>query len=126
VAAAYAALAQLAARPERLERLHDNARTVRSALAAEGFEVDEQGTQIVPLVVGDAAAATALCEAALRRGVFAQAIRPPTVPEGGSRLRLTVMATHREGELRRAADAIGESWREIQPSSPGAVLPIAA
>ena len=47
-----------------------------------------------------------LCERALEHGVFAQGIRPPTVPEGSSRLRLTVMASHREGELRRAARQI--------------------
>jgi 8-amino-7-oxononanoate synthase len=124
VAAAYAALGQLEARPERLRRLRENAHAVRSALAAAGFAVDETGTQIVPLVVGDAADASAICEAALRRGVFAQAIRPPTVPEGSSRLRLTVMATHREGELRRAAATIGEAWRKI--GDPARSLPIAA
>ena len=45
----------------------------------------------------------ALCERLLERGVFAQGIRPPTVPEGSSRLRFTVMATHRDGELKQAA-----------------------
>jgi hypothetical protein len=39
----------------------------------------------------------------LRKGVFAQAIRPPTVPDGTSRLRLVAIATHSEAELRRAA-----------------------
>ena len=48
-------------------------------------------------------ATMALCERLLERGVFAQGIRPPTVPEGSSRLRFTVMATHREAELRGAA-----------------------
>jgi 8-amino-7-oxononanoate synthase len=126
VAAAYAALSQLEARPERLSRLRDNALTMRSALAAEGFDVAQRGTQIVPLVVGDADEATSLCEAALRRGVFAQAIRPPTVPAGSSRLRLTVMATHREGELRRAASSIAEAWREVEATRPPEGLRVAA
>ena len=55
----------------------------------------------------------ALCERALERGVFAQAIRPPTVPHGTSRLRLTAMATHRADELRRAARVIGDAAREL-------------
>jgi 8-amino-7-oxononanoate synthase len=113
LAAAEAALGELEARPEQVRRLRENANAVRSALASEGLPVDETGTQIVPLVVGEAADATAICEAALRRGVFAQAIRPPTVPRGSSRLRLTVMSTHLERELRSAAAAIGQSWREV-------------
>ncbi len=67
----------------------------------------------MPLIVGDARAATALCERALRDGVFAQAIRPPTVPEGSSRLRLTVMATHRADELRGAAHVIARHARAL-------------
>ncbi len=57
-------------------------------------------TQIVPVEVGEAETTMELCERALERGVFAQGIRPPTVPEGSSRLRFTVMATHPPSELR--------------------------
>ena len=49
--------------------------------------------------------ATKASEQVLARGVFAQAIRPPTVPAGTSRLRLTVMASHTKSELREAAQA---------------------
>ena len=52
-------------------------------------------------VVGDAEQAMRICELALERGVFAQAIRPPTVPEGTSRLRLAVMASHTQGRAAR-------------------------
>jgi 7-keto-8-aminopelargonate synthetase-like enzyme len=54
-----------------------------------------------------------LCERVLERGVFAQGIRPPTVPEGRSRLRFTVMATHRAGEMERAAKLVGAGAREL-------------
>ena len=55
----------------------------------------------------------AACLRALEAGVFAQAIRPPTVPHGTSRLRLTVMSQHRPAELRRAAAVIGEAVRAV-------------
>ncbi len=51
----------------------------------------------MPLVIGDPDLAVEACERALRRGVFAQAIRPPTVPDGTARLRLAAMATHTTG-----------------------------
>jgi 8-amino-7-oxononanoate synthase len=103
VAGALAALEILEAQPRRVERLQANAAVLRAELAREGFGVAGSSTQIIPLVVGDAQTAMRVCEAALERGVFAQAIRPPTVPEGTSRLRLAVMATHTKDELRDAA-----------------------
>ena len=68
---------------------------------------------IVPLSPAMSAPRCALCEAALERGVFAQAIRPPTVPAGTSRLRLAVMATHTAEELRDAARVLGAAAREL-------------
>jgi 8-amino-7-oxononanoate synthase len=103
VAAAIAALALLREQPRRVEKLQRNADVLREALAAEGLPVSGSSTQIVPLVVGDATAAVRASERALERGVFAQAIRPPTVPAGTSRLRLALMASHTKSELREAA-----------------------
>ena len=75
----------------------------------------------MPVVVGDPGRAMALCEHALEGRVFAQAVRPPTVPEGTSRLRLAVMANHRADELRAAGQVIGRAARElgIAPSPRG-------
>ena len=111
--AALAALRLLEAEPQLVDRLQANAETLRAALADEGFEVGQSRTQIVPIQVGGAEATMELCEAALRRGVFAQGIRPPTVPEGSCRLRCTVMATHRPEELANAARQIGAAAREV-------------
>jgi glycine C-acetyltransferase/8-amino-7-oxononanoate synthase len=112
-AGALAALQLLQERPQRVDRLAANAAALRRGLEREGFDVAGSQTQILPLVVGDAGLAMAICDAALRRGVFAQAIRPPTVPALTSRLRLSVMATHREEELARAARTLGSVAREI-------------
>ena len=103
VAAAMAALELLREQPRRVEKLQRNAAVLREALATAGASVPQGDTQIVPVIVGDADAAVQARERALEKGVFAQAIRPPTVPAGSSRLRLTVMASHTRAELRDAA-----------------------
>ena len=112
VGAAAAALELLEGEPQRADHLQANAAALRAGLAAEGFVSDSE-TQIVPLEVGDAERTMALCELILERGVFAQGIRPPTVPAGSSRLRFTVMATHTAHELGDAATVVGEAAREI-------------
>lgn len=113
IAGALAALELLQERPHRVRRLRSNARVLRRALAAEGLHAEDSEMHIVPVIVGQASAASALCEAVLERGVFAQAIRPPTVAPGSSRLRLAAMATHTAQELRNAAQAIGAAAREL-------------
>jgi glycine C-acetyltransferase/8-amino-7-oxononanoate synthase len=75
--------------------------------------------------VGDAALAMRICEQAIMGGVFAQAIRPPTVPEGTSRLRLAVMASHTKAELREAARVLGRAALQAG-FRPGAGVPVAA
>jgi 8-amino-7-oxononanoate synthase len=108
VAAAMAALELLREQPRRVEKLQRNAVVLRESLAAEGLAVPEGTTQIVPVILGDADEALRASERALERGVFAQAIRPPTVPAGSSRLRLTVMASHTRSELREAARVVAK------------------
>jgi len=119
VAAALAALELLQDQPRQIERLLQNARSLRTALVEEGFYIGGGETQIVPLVVGEAELALDVCERALRKGVFAQAIRPPTVPSGSARLRLAAMATHTLAELRWAARQLAAAIREagLEPAS---------
>ena len=106
VAAAMAALELLQEEPRRVEKLQRNASVLRAALAEQGLPASPGDTQILPVVVGSASDAVAASERALEHGVFAQAIRPPTVAEGSSRLRLTVMASHTKSELRDAAKTL--------------------
>jgi 8-amino-7-oxononanoate synthase len=110
-AGAMAALELLREEPGRVDKLRRNARVLREALADEGVATGASETQIVPLIAGDPGGAVAMSERALAGGVFAQAIRPPTVPEGTSRLRLTVMAGHTKTELRSAARTLALAAR---------------
>ena len=119
VAAAGAALELVS--PQRVERLQANAECFRAALTAAGLDVGSSQTQIVPIEVGAAEPTMALCERLLEREVFAQGIRPPTVPAGSSRLRFTVMATHRAAELERAAKLVGAAARELGLVAPQSV-----
>ncbi|HYM59179.1 MAG TPA: 8-amino-7-oxononanoate synthase [Solirubrobacteraceae bacterium] len=109
VAAAMAALELLREQPRRVEKLQANAEVLRQELAREGFDVSGSTTHIVPIVVGEAKLAMRITEAALEQGVFAQAIRPPSVAEGSSRLRLSVMASHTKAELRDAARVLARA-----------------
>jgi 8-amino-7-oxononanoate synthase len=112
IGAAQAALALLEAEPELVDRLQANAALLRRSLSAAGLEAGGQ-TQVVPIQVGGAEATMELCELALEKGVFAQGIRPPTVPDGTCRLRLTAMATHRTEDLVAAAHMVGVAAREV-------------
>ncbi len=113
VAGALAALELLQEQSHRPERLRDAARVLRSSLAEEGFAVQTSDMHIVPLLVGDERTTMRLSATALEQGVFAQGIRPPTVPAGTSRLRLATMATHTDDELRLAARTLARAAREL-------------
>ncbi|MGB3951679.1 MAG: 8-amino-7-oxononanoate synthase [Solirubrobacterales bacterium] len=101
--AAAEALEILIEQPRRVHRLRQNSELFRRELARHDFDVNPKGGQIVPLITGDADSAMRMSEKALERGVFAQAIRPPTVAPGLCRLRISVMASHKPDELRSAA-----------------------
>jgi 8-amino-7-oxononanoate synthase len=125
VAGALAALELLVEQPHRVDKLQANADVLRDELAREGFETAGSTTQIVPLVVGDAGLAARVCEAALERGVMAEALRPPTVAAGTSRVRLSVLASHTKDELRDAAQVLGRAALQVG-FRPAASVPMAA
>jgi 8-amino-7-oxononanoate synthase len=124
-AAAMAALELLEEQPRRVEKLRANADALREGLAREGFEVSGAAAHIVPLVVGDAELAAGIVDHALEHGVFAEAVRPPLVPEGTARVRLAVMASHTRAELREAAAVLGRAALKCG-FRPGAGVPVAA
>jgi 8-amino-7-oxononanoate synthase len=105
-AAAETALEIVVAEPERIRRLRENATALREAIRTLGLDPEPSRSQIMPVRIGAPQAAVEASARALEGGVYAQAIRPPTVPDGTSRLRLSVMASHEPGELRDAAEVI--------------------
>jgi glycine C-acetyltransferase/8-amino-7-oxononanoate synthase len=124
-ASALAALDLLRDRPHRVRKLATNATVLRDELAHEGFDVKGSRTQIVPLMIGDPERTLQICDAALSAGVFAQPVRPPLVTPSESRLRLTVMATHNEEELRAAARALGTAARAVGFDPRARIAPVA-
>jgi 8-amino-7-oxononanoate synthase len=106
VAAACAALDLIASDPELVARPMQ-----RAALFCRLAELPEPQSCIVPLVLGDADTALAASRDLEANGFLVTAIRPPTVPAGTARLRLTFTAAHREDEVRRLAEAL-RPWRE--------------
>ncbi len=121
--AALAALELLRTDRQLVPTLHARARALRAHLGRAGLGVEPGSMPIVPLVIGDPHAAMAVAEAALRGGVFAQAIRPPTVPIGTSRLRLVATAAHGERELGAAAEIVAESARSCARAAASRVRP---
>jgi len=96
-AAAREALKIIEDEPSRREALWKNVRCLREGLSVQGFKglnVPEVESPIFPIVIGDAKEAVALSGSLFEKGLWVTAIRPPTVPEGTSRLRVTVTSEH--------------------------------
>ena len=92
----------------RREKLADLIRRFRDGARELGFELMPSRTPIQPLLVGGAAAALSLSTQLRHRGILVPAIRPPTVPEGAARLRITLSAVHREAHIDRLLEALDE------------------
>lgn len=88
-------------------RLWRNVAHLRNGLEAIGIVLPPAPSQIIPVIVGDAHAAVACSEALLAHHVWVQAIRPPTVPHGSSRLRTSVSASHTPEHIEQALNAFG-------------------
>ncbi len=92
--------------PERREALWERVSFFRDGLRKAGFNTLESDSHIIPIVVGESRRTMELSEALLKEGVFIQGIRPPTVPEGTSRLRATPMSTHTFEDLEYALSVL--------------------
>ncbi|MGB9735676.1 MAG: 8-amino-7-oxononanoate synthase [bacterium] len=99
--------------PELRQRLHDNITFLRQGLKALGFDVSDDPTPIIPLIIGDADKTMKVSSLLFKKGIFVSGIRPPSVPEGTSRLRLTVTAAHTRDMLEQVIDAM----RTVNPKN---------
>ena len=94
--------------PERVQQLQENVRFFCECLRYEGLTVPKTDSAIVPIVIGDEAAALNASAELQQRGLLIPAIRYPTVAKGQARLRASLMATHMREELKRAAKVIAQ------------------
>ena len=120
-AAATLAAVRLARREHwRREKLQELVARFRAAVAQRGFDLLPSDTPIQPLLCGDDARATSIASALEAQGYWVAAIRPPTVPEGRARLRITLSALHTPAEVDGLVEAL--AWaREAVEQGYGAV-----
>ena len=104
-----ASLRLLRAGDERRERLATLIRRFREGARQLGLRLMDSETPIQPILVGEARDAVRLSEALLARGILVTAIRPPTVPAGSARLRVTLSAAHDTAQVDRLLDALQET-----------------
>lgn len=110
-AVATEALALLGEDPEPVRLLHRRIADFRDACAIQAIPADSQ-TAIQPVIVGGTARAVALSARLRERGFLVPAIRPPTVPDGTARLRVSLSAAHGREQVHALAAALGEVLRD--------------
>jgi glycine C-acetyltransferase len=112
-ASAGRALAQLRERPELVRRLRRNTAAMRTAIAAAGLSPLAGESAIVPIIVGETAAAIAISRALLERGIYVTGFGYPVVPEGTARIRIQVSAALELEQIELAAATIGAVVAEL-------------
>ncbi|MBI3755047.1 MAG: 8-amino-7-oxononanoate synthase [Deltaproteobacteria bacterium] len=112
-AASIAAIDIVENEPQIRQDLWDRVRFFREGFRDAGLNTMQSETQIIPILIGEADKAIKISKDLLDKGVFVQAIRPPTVPEGTSRLRVTLMANHSWDDLKYAIETIEGAVKNV-------------
>lgn len=107
-AATHAALAILQAEPQRRTHVHELIAYFRTQLQDTDLELTASGTPIQAVILGDSDSALRASEHLRAQGIFVKAIRPPTVPKGTARLRITLTAGHTKAHVDRLITALKE------------------
>jgi 7-keto-8-aminopelargonate synthetase-like enzyme len=113
LASSIAAIELVEEEPQLRENLWRNVSYLRKGLKDLGYSILGD-TQIIPLIVGDEKLTMRMGELLLKEGVFVQGIRPPTVPQGKSRLRITVTSSHTMEHLEKVLASFGKVGRELE------------
>jgi 8-amino-7-oxononanoate synthase len=96
------------------DTLWQNIDYMRQRLGDAGFDLKDSMGPIIPIVVGGDAMTLTLQELLLEKGIFLQAIRPPTVPEGSSRLRLTVVRDFTKDDMDYALEVLIDTGKRMK------------
>jgi len=112
-ATALAALEIMEKEPERVEQLTKIAEHWRLGLKEMGFGIGNSISPIVPIHIGDLESALFAWKKTYEAGVYTNCFVPPSVPEGKSLLRSSVIATHTEDQIDRALEIMGDAGREL-------------
>jgi len=112
-AAALAGFDVLEEEPQLRERLWRNRNYYADGLKSLGFDILKSETPIIPIMIGDDRLAMIISQRLLEAGVFAPAIRPPTVPKGTSRIRTTIMASHTREDIDHVLESLDQIARSL-------------
>ena len=113
-ASALASIEYLEQNPERVTTLRENARYFREQLLGLGFRPLPGETPIIPVILGETAAAIRMSELLLSEGVFVTGFGYPVVPQGQARVRCQVSAAHTREDLDQALAAFRKVGRQLQ------------
>ena len=99
---------------EYLTKLQNNTKLMRNLLKEGGLNVIDGETPIIPIIIGPADLTNKFSKELEKEGILVSAIRPPSVPKGESRLRLTVIATHTKEEITHTAKTMIKIWNDLK------------
>ena len=115
--AALQALEMVRSEPHRRQQLLARAAWLREALQAAGLATGNSHSQIIPVIVGDPDRTMQAAAELRRRGLLVPGIRPPSVPEGESLLRISLSYSHQEDQLRQLQTALSDVLQSLPPRS---------
>ena len=110
--ASLAALKIVREQPQRRERLLELANRLRGQLSELGFETGNSESQVIPILVGESELAVNMSKQLRAKGIYIPAIRPPSVPSGNARLRLSLSSDHTDAQIDSLVSVLKQLFRD--------------